>query len=58
MSKPSKEARARYEAKNYKQIKFSLNVNTDADVIERLETVDSKRGYILELIRADIKKEK
>ena len=57
MSKPSTAVRARYEAKNYRQIKLSLNVNTDADVIAKLDSVGNRRGYIIALIREDIKRE-
>ena len=58
MSKPSTAVRARYEARNYKQIKLSLNVNTEADVIAKLDSVGNRRGYIIALIREDIAKAK
>ena len=34
---------------------MKLNKKTDADILEKLESVDSKQGYIKELIRADLK---
>ena len=34
-----------------------LNLETDADIIQKLNETDSKTGYIKRLIRADIKKE-
>lgn len=37
-------------------VNLRLNKNTDADIIAKLETVDSKMGYIKSLIRADIAK--
>lgn len=37
-------------------VNLRLNKNTDADIIAKLETVDSKMGYIKALIRADIAK--
>ena len=46
---------AEYEKKMVKQIKFGLNRNTMNDVIEWLDTKDNKQGYIIELIRDDIK---
>jgi len=46
----------RYKKKNIKQIKFELNYNTDADIIERLEQQPNKQGYIKKLIRDDIAK--
>ena len=35
-----------------------LNKKTDADVIARLNEMESKRGYIIELIREDIEYER
>ena len=45
-----------YNRKNKKQIKFELNINTEADIIQHLETIDNKAGYIKQLIRDDIAK--
>lgn len=47
-------AQAKYDAKATKQIKFKFNLTTDADILEKLDSVDNKQGYIKELIRADI----
>ena len=33
-------------------------MNTEADILEKLDSVDNKRQYIISLIRADISKEK
>jgi hypothetical protein len=33
---------------------MNLNHNTDADVLDRLSQVESKQGYIKDLIRRDI----
>ena len=49
-----KRATKKYDAANTVQIKLKLNLKTDADVIEKLNAVDSKQGYIKELIRRDI----
>ncbi len=46
----------KYNRKNKKQIKFELNINTEADIIQHLETIDNKAGYIKQLIRDDIAK--
>lgn len=35
-----------------------LSYNTDADIIKKLDEVDSKMGYIKELIRKDIQTQK
>lgn len=46
----------KFRQKSTKQIAFELNLNTDADIIEKLNNVPSKMGYIKALIRADIAK--
>ncbi len=54
----TKEARTRanrkYQAANTRQIKLTLNTKTDADVLDKLDQVDNKQGYIKGLIREDI----
>lgn len=47
-------AAAKYDATNTKQIMLKLNINTDADILRKLESVGNKQGYIKQLIRADI----
>lgn len=48
-------ATAKYNAANTIQLQLRLNTGTDADVIAHLETLEeSKRGYILRLIREDM----
>ena len=51
-----KRAREKYDAKAAVQMHLKLNRFTDADILEKLESVESKQGYIKELIRRDIKK--
>lgn len=46
-----------YQKDNIKQVKFILNRNTDQDIIDHLDRVENKNGYLKELIRADIKKD-
>ncbi len=53
-----RQANKRYDEKNTKQIKLKLNYNTDSDILERLSEVDNMQGYIKQLIRADIKKDR
>ena len=46
----------KYNKATMVNVKIQLNKNTDADVIEWLNCIQqSKRGYILSLIRADMK---
>ena len=53
-----RQANKRYDEKNTKQIKLKLNYNRDSDILERLSEVDNMQGYIKQLIRADIKKDR
>lgn len=43
---------------NTKMICVRLSYNTDADIIQKLDEVDSKMGYIKELIRKDMQVKK
>lgn len=49
-----KRANAKYDKANTKQIVIKLNIRTDKDILERLQSVGNKQGYIKELIRKDI----
>ena len=49
-----KKASANYAKKMTKCVNLALNKKTDADIIEKLDSVDSKMGYIKKLIREDI----
>ena len=53
-----KKASANYAKKMTKCVKLALNKKTDADILEKLDHVDSKMGYIKELIRKDIENTK
>lgn len=55
-SKSQIKASIKYNANNVTQIKFNFNNKTDADIIEKLNQVTNKQGYIKELIRNDIAK--
>lgn len=45
----------KYDKNNTIQIKMKLNIKTDADIIEFLETIENRQGYLKELIRNDMK---
>lgn len=47
-----------YNKKSTKTVLIRLNYNTDEDIIKQLDKVDSKMGYIKELIRKDIQTKK
>lgn len=48
-------SKARWDKENTVVITMKLNKNQDADIIEKLKSVDNRQGYLKELIRADIK---
>jgi len=48
----------RYARKNIVCISIRLNKKTDADLIDRLNKVGNKQGYIKKLIRNDLANEK
>lgn len=45
----------KYDEETAVQIKLKLNKKTDKDILDRLNAVPNKQGYIKELIRQDIK---
>lgn len=47
-------ATAKYDKDNTVRLSLKLNKVTDADILARLEEVESKQGYVKELIRADM----
>ena len=49
-------ASIKYNKENTVQISLKLNRSTDADLIDSLNRVKNKQGYIKELIRKDIAK--
>lgn len=53
-----RKAQKLYEARTYRTVPIRLNLNTEADILEKLDSVDNKRQYIISLIREDISKEK
>lgn len=47
-------ATAKYQKENTRMFTLRLNLNTDMDIINKLEQVENKQGYIKQLIRTDI----
>ena len=54
---PQSEAKTRWDRENTVVVTMKLNKSTDADIIEKLNSVDYKQTYLKRLIRADISKE-
>jgi hypothetical protein len=51
-----RKAQRRYDARNTRQVHIKLNLRTDKDVLEKLDEVQSKQGYIKRLIREDLER--
>lgn len=56
MSEAQKRAQLKYEKEKTRSVKMKLNLQHDADIIQKLDSVGNKQGYIKGLIRADIEK--
>lgn len=50
-------AAAAWDRANTVRVHLKLNKHTDAEIIEKLSKVDSKQGYIKQLIREDLERE-
>lgn len=51
-----KTASYKYDKNNTKRIALKLNLNTDADILQKLSEEKNVQGYIKKLIRSDILK--
>lgn len=51
-----KKAQAKYRAKTVKTITLEFYPSKDQELLDKLNEVESKQGYIKNLIREDIKK--
>ena len=49
-------ASMKYDKANVKWINLKLNKNTDVDILNYLENITIKQGYIKKLIRKDMEK--
>jgi hypothetical protein len=56
MAKKTSINQRKYDATNCKGVYLKLSVKYDSDILEQLDKVENKQGYIKELIREDIKK--
>lgn len=55
-SKAEIQAVDRFNKEKTKCVLLRLNLSTDKDILEKLDSVPTKMGYIKELIRVDITK--
>lgn len=56
-TKAERKAISKYDEQNCKQYKIKLNKGTDEDIIEYLDTLENKQGFIKELVREHMKKQ-
>lgn len=49
-------SKMKYDKTHMKQYLLKFNLEYDSDVIAKLDSMESKQGYIRQLIRADIAK--
>lgn len=49
-------ASTKYNAVHVRQIKLNLNRRTDADILQRLDSLENVQGYIKALIRRDMER--
>lgn len=47
-------ASMKYDKTHTTMLMFKLNNETDSDIINKLDSVDNKQGYVKKLIRDDI----
>jgi hypothetical protein len=55
---PKNAYKIKWDAENTKQYKLKLMLRTDQDIIEKLDSVPNRQGYLKDLIRKDIAKDK
>ena len=48
----------KYEKENIRQIRLKINRKTEPDLVEWIEQQDNIQGYIKDLIRKDMEKQK
>lgn len=52
----SAKAVKKWQAKHVKRYGFPVMIDTEQDIIQKLDSVPNKSGYIKSLIRADIER--
>lgn len=58
MAKKESIASMKYDSANTTRVYIKLNTKNDADIIEYLNNQSNKQGYIKELIRKDMERQK
>ena len=58
VTKAQMAATARYDKEHTRKILMKLNKTTDADILEKLDSIGNKQGYIKACIRKDLTENK
>lgn len=58
MEKRKETPQERYDRENIVRLSMKLNKKTDAEILQKLDTVSSKQGYVKDLIRKDLANDK
>ena len=58
MTKPSNEVISRYQKKAITRVVVTLHKQNDKDIIQKLDEVENKSGYIKESIREKMDRDK
>lgn len=53
-SEALKRAQSKYDKEHCVQVCLKLNKITDKDILDKLQVVENKQGYIKDLIRLDV----
>lgn len=56
MTNAQAKASAKYDKTHTRKIVLKLNLKTDDDILNKLDSLENKQGYIKELIRKDMQK--
>ena len=56
--KPQTKASAKYIKNNVKRIVLNLNINTDHNIIEYMDGIENKQGYLKSLIKKDMEEKR
>lgn len=54
MTEAQRRAAAKYKQNRTRSIRLEFNIDTDSDILAKLDSVENRQGYIKRLIRDEI----
>lgn len=54
MTDAQRRASAKYKQNRTRSIRLEFNIDTDSDILAKLDAMENRQGYIKRLIRSDI----